>query len=42
MSFAAKTDYFDFASASVILQSSEEGKTATVVQAQDEKGDVVA
>lgn len=44
MALATKTDYFGLAtdSGGLVLTSSTENKSATVIQAQDEKGDVVA
>ena len=43
MSFQAKTDYFDLADDStIVIVSSDENKSSTVIQARDEKGDVVA
>lgn len=44
MALAAKTDYFGLATESggLVLTSSTENKSATVIQAHDEKGDVVA
>jgi len=44
MALAAKTDYFGLATdgGGLVLTSSTENKSATVIQAQDEKGDVVA
>ena len=44
MAFQEKTDYFGLATESggIVLTSSTENKSATVIQAHDEKGDVVA
>lgn len=43
MSFQNKTDYFSLDDGStIIIVSSDENKSATVIQARDEKGDVVA
>ncbi len=44
MAFQDKTDYFNLATdtSGLVLTSSTENKSATVVQAQDEKGDVIA
>lgn len=44
MAFQEKTDYFGLATESggLVLTSSTENKSATVIQAHDEKGDVVA
>ena len=44
MAFEKKTDYFGLATESggLVLTSSTENKSATVIQAHDEKGDVVA
>ena len=44
MAFQKKTDYFGLATESggLVLTSSTENKSATVIQAHDEKGDVVA
>ena len=44
MAFQDKTDYFGLAtdSSGLVLTSSTENKSATVITAQDEKGDVVA
>lgn len=43
MAFQEKTDYFDMDDGStIIITSSDENKSATVVTAHDEKGDVVA
>ena len=43
MSFQEKTDYFNFADDStIVITASDENKSATVVQAHDEKGDIVA
>lgn len=43
MAFQDKTDYFGLAtdSSGLVLTSSTENKSATVVTAQDEKGDVL-
>lgn len=43
MSFQEKTDYFNFADDStIVITASDENKSATIVQAHDEKGDIVA
>lgn len=43
MAFQEKTDYFGLATdGGLVITSSTENKSATVIQAQDEKGDVVA
>lgn len=43
MAFTSKqTDYFGLSATNMILTSSDESKSATVVQAHNEKGDIVA
>lgn len=43
MSFRTVKDYFGIANGtSILVVSSDENKNATLVQARDEKGDVVA
>lgn len=42
MSFAAKTDYYSLAGNGLVIVESNDGRTASVATAANEKGDIIA